>query len=617
MHNQGEGINKSGLSVLGTICDVSDVKKLNKEEMKILTANLREEILRVTQKNGGHLSSNLGIVETTVALYHNFDFPTDKLIFDVGHQCYAHKILSGRKESFSSIRLDGGISGFPDKDESQFDCFTTGHAGTSLSQALGLATARDLNGQDYTIISIIGDGAISNGLNLEALTATRIKPKNFIVILNDNGMSISKNKNGFYQLISKSTTKRGYVKSKHALKKVFGDSFITRGLASFRNFIKRVISKNNYFEQYGFKYVGVVDGNDLNELNKILLRVKNIAKEKAVFLHVKTTKGKGYKSAEERADLYHGVGENLAVECGSFSSALGNKINALIEKDKNIVAITAGMKDGTGLSIVENEHPENFFDVGIAEEYAVTFAAGLAKGGLKPIVAMYSTFAQRAYDQILHDVCLQNLPIVFCLDRAGVVGKDGKTHQGVFDLSFLGHLPNLEIFAPNNTSELEDLLELAITKNNPVVIRYPKGGVEELSTPSIISGLWQVVEGKPTDEISIIAVGPRMLKLALDVSKKLESVRVITARSVKPIDESLLNSINKGLVVTLEENSLIGGFGDAVRRFYAESTIDIKVIGFGIKDQFVPHGTVENQLYHNGLTADNIIEVIGKRLQDN
>lgn len=617
MHSRDKDLNNGYLNILDRIDVASDVKKLNKDQMKTLADNLREKILHVTGKNGGHLSSNLGIVETTVALYHNFDFPTDKLIFDVGHQCYAHKILSGRKNDFNSIRLDGGISGFPDKDESEFDCFTTGHAGTSLSYALGFATARDLSGQDYSIISIIGDGAIANGLNLEALTATENKPKNFIVILNDNGMSISKNKNGFYQLISKSTTKRGYVKGKRALKKVFGNSFITKGLTKFRDFIKRVISKNNYFEQYGFKYVGVVDGNDLDELNKILLRVKNIAKEKAVFLHVKTTKGKGYKNAEERADLYHGVGENLAVESGSFSCALGNKLNSLIEKDKSIVAITAGMKDGTGLALVEKEHPKNFFDVGIAEEYAVTFSAGLAKGGLKPIVAMYSTFTQRAYDQILHDVCLQNLPVIFCLDRAGVVGKDGKTHQGVFDLSFLSHIPNLHLYAPNNTFELGEMLDLAISNNCPTVIRYPKNEMDNIKTPSIVSGLWQVVKGSATDRISILAVGPRMLKVALEISQKLGQVKVITARSVKPLDQDMLCDIKDNIVVVLEENSAIGGFGSTVCKFYSDNAFDTKVIGFGIKDEFVTHGTVENQLDYNGLTADNIIKVLGEKLQVN
>ncbi|MBQ8427275.1 MAG: 1-deoxy-D-xylulose-5-phosphate synthase [Clostridia bacterium] len=604
------------LNILNDIKDCSDLKKLNVKELDSLAENLRGEILRVIDKNGGHLSSNLGIVETTISLYYNFEFPKDKILFDVGHQCYAHKILSGRKDKFDTIRLNGGISGFPDVEESEFDVFTVGHAGTSLSSAIGLATARDALGDDYTVICVVGDGAFSNGLNLEALTVSKIKPKNLIVVLNDNGMSISKNKNGFYQFISKGTTKRGYLKGKRALKKVFGNSFITKGLTKFRDFIKRMISKNDYFEQYGFKYVGVVDGNDLKELNKIIPRVKNLAKEKAVFLHVKTTKGKGYLNAEEHADLYHGVGENLTLESGSFSETLGKKLNELIEKNNKIVAITAGMKDGTGLIAVENSHPENFYDVGIAEEYAVTFASGLAKGGLKPVVAMYSTFAQRSYDQILHDVCLQNLPVVFCLDRAGVVGKDGKTHQGLFDLSFLSHMPNLEIFAPNTTAEFEDMLDLAMNKNNPVVIRYPKNQVAKLKTPSIHDGMWQVIKEGNDDKVTVIAVGPRTLSLALSVSEKLEGVgvKVVTARSVKPLDENLLEEIKNTLVISLEENSVIGGFGSAVLKYYSKVKENTKIINLGIEDKFVSHGSINEQLDSVGLSVDNIIKVIRERL---
>lgn len=600
------------LNVLENIKDSSDLKKLNGLQLCSLAENIREEILRVIDKNGGHLSSNLGIVETTISLYYNFDFPKDKIVFDVGHQCYTHKILSNRKEKFATIRQNGGLSGFPDIEESEFDNFTVGHAGTSLSSAIGLATARDALNEDYRVICVVGDGALSNGLNLEALTATKTKPKNLIVVLNDNGMSISKNKNGFYQFISKGTIKRGYVKGKRALKKVFGNSFITKGLVKFRDFIKRMISKSDYFEQYGFKYVGVVDGNDLKELNKILPRVKNLAKDKAVFLHVKTTKGKGFLDAEKRADLYHGVGENLTVESGSFSNTLGRKLNELIDKNDKIVAITAGMKDGTGLIDVENAHPKNFYDVGIAEEYAVTFASGLSKGGLKPIVAMYSTFAQRAYDQIMHDVCLQNLPIIFCLDRAGVVGKDGKTHQGLYDLSFLSHMPNLEIYAPNTTAELEDMLDLAIEKNNPVVIRYPKNQEIEIKTPSIFEGFWQVIKQSCNDKVSIIAVGSRTLSLALSVSEKLSGVKVITARSVKPLDKKVLDSIKNTLVVTLEENSIIGGFGSAVLGYYSMANENTKIINLGVDDKFVSHGSVGFQLDEIGLSVDNIIKIIGE-----
>ncbi len=599
------------INVLDSVNSVSDIKKLKLEQLKLLADNMREEILRVIDKNGGHLSSNLGIVELTVALYHNFDFPTDKLIFDVGHQCYAHKILSGRKDSFSSIRLCGGLSGFPDRNESEFDLFTTGHAGTSLSSAIGVATARDTLEQDYTVISVVGDGAISNGLNLEALTASKVKPKNLIVILNDNGMSISLNKNGFYQFISKGTTKGGYVKSKRAFKKIFGNSFITRGLVRFRDFIKRVLSKNNYFEQYGFKYVGVVDGNDVKSLDKILKRVKNTCKDKAIFLHVKTTKGKGYKKAEEQADVYHGVGSNLSVEHGSFSHALGQKINSLIEKDKKIVAITAGMKDGTGLKAVEEINPKNFYDVGIAEEYAVTFAAGLAAGGLKPIVALYSTFAQRAYDQIVHDVCLQKLPVIICLDRAGFVGKDGKTHQGVFDLSYLSHIPDLDIYAPCTISDLGEIIDLALSTNNPTVIRYSKNGLVERTKKSINQGLWYVDRESENATVTLIAVGPSMLGVARKVSDENNNVRVVVARSVKPLDTDMLEKIRSPLVITMEENSVKGGFGSLVKEHYSGSD-GVKTVAIGVKDQFISHGSIEDQMRENGLTVSCIRDIIEK-----
>lgn len=607
----GEGLKCS--NIINDLNNGSDIKKLGDKELDLLAEQLRDEILRVIGKNGGHLASNLGIVETTIALYRNFDFPKDKIVFDVGHQCYAHKILSDRKTKFDSIRLWDGLSGFPDRSESEYDSFTVGHAGTSLSQAIGLATARDHLNEDYTVVCVVGDGAISNGLNLEALTATKKKPKKLIVILNDNGMSISKNKNGFYQFISKGTTKRTYLKSKHAIKKVFRNTFITRWLTRFKDFVKRVINKDNYFEQHGFKYVGVIDGNDIKQLNKILGRVKNIAKEKAVFLHLKTTKGKGYKEAEERADLYHGVGENLAVESGNFSDTLGIKLNQLIDKDNRIVAITAGMKDGTGLGLVENVHPDNFFDVGIAEEYAVTFASGLCAGGLKPVVALYSTFAQRSYDQILHDVCLQNLPVVFCLDRAGLVGKDGKTHQGLYDLSFLSHLPNLEIFTPNTTTELEQMLEIALTRNNPVVIRYPKNHDSSLTTPSVHDGFWKTVKTDVNVKATILAVGPRMLQLALSVSDKISGVEIITVRSVKPIDKDILFRIRNTHVITLEENSVIGGFGSLVCEYYCSIDENTKVTNLGVDDEFISHGSVKEQLEAVGLSVQNVIDKIESR----
>ncbi|MBQ9756734.1 MAG: 1-deoxy-D-xylulose-5-phosphate synthase [Clostridia bacterium] len=592
------------MSVLSSVNCSDDILKLNTKELESLAEDLREEIVSVVNTNGGHLASNLGIVETTIALYRSFDFKKDRLIFDVGHQCYPHKILSDRKQTFHTVRTDGGVSGFPDRSESVYDAFTAGHAGTSISAALGYCAARDRIGEDYYVVAVVGDGSLSNGLNLEALSAKTYKPKKLIVILNDNGMSISKNDNGFYRFLSKHTARKGYVKGKRRIKKIFGNSFITKGLVKFRDFIKRVIGRNNYFENYGFKYVGVVDGNNIKKLTKILDNVKEASKEKAIFLHVKTTKGKGHEQAEEHADVFHGVGAKFSHDDGDFAIALGEKLNELIDNDKKIVAITAAMKSGTGLSAVEDKHPDNFYDVGIAEEFAVTFAAGMAAGGLKPFVCIYSTFLQRSYDQIIHDVCLQNLPVVFCLDRAGLVGSDGKTHQGVFDLSYLSHIPNLTVLAPSSPSELKDMLDYAVKLNSPVAIRYPKSSKGERKSLSMQDGAWERI--KNGDKATILAVGPRMLELALNISEKRQGVGVINARTVKPLCEKTLVEIANATVITLEENSVISGFGSLVSSFYSDKSMNVKVIRLGVKDEFVSHGSLEEQMKQNGLTLENI-----------
>ncbi len=594
------------MGVLNGLKDPSDIKKLSFNEKSALAEEIRDIIFKACSENGGHLSANLGIVEVTLALYSVFDFPKDKIVFDVGHQCYAHKLLSGRADGFSSIRTDGGLSGFPDRTESEYDCFGTGHAGTSIAAALGLCEARDASGGDEYVINVVGDGAFVNGLNLEALTASEKKPKKYVLILNDNGMSINKNVNGIYTFISKRSTKRGYVKSKRAFKKIFGESFITRFFRKIRNFIKRIFNYVNIMEQFGFKYVGVVDGNDLKGLTDILNRVRLVSDEKAVFLHVKTVKGKGVKRAEERSDLYHGVGKSLSCGGGSFSAALGEKLNSVIEKNPQVFALTAGMKDGTGLSAVEKAHPDNFYDVGIAEEFAVTFAAGMAAGGLKPVVAVYSTFLQRAYDEILHDVCLQNLPVVFCIDRAGLVGADGKTHQGVFDISYLSHLPALTILAPSCANDLNAALDYAFSLNAPVAIRYPKDCVlPERKVAPFTDSLWERI--KEGDALNILAVGPDMLALAIKFAEKHPSVGVISARSVKPLDAAMLDEIKSLPVITLEENSLIGGFGDSVRRALSEKCEGkLKLISLGVKDEFVKHGSFEAQREANGLTEEGL-----------
>ena len=604
------------MTVLEDIKNSMDLKNLNADQLKSLSAEIREEIISVVNKNGGHLSSNLGIVETTVALHHVFDFPKDKLIFDVGHQCYAHKILSDRKNQFSTIRTDNGLSGFPDREESVYDPITTGHAGTSIASGLGLCQARDALGEDYTVIDVVGDGSLVNGLNLEAMFSSQVKPKNYIVILNDNGMSISKNKNGFYGFISKKTASMKYVRGKNAIKKIFGNTFITRFLIRIRNLVKRILKKGRTFEDYGFKYVGVVDGNDTSEMVRILQKVKRISKIKAVFLHIRTQKGKGLEQAEEHSDLYHGVGKNMNIVSHGFSTALGNKLIDTVSKNDRVVAVVAGMKDGTGLSAFAEKYPKNFIDVGIAEEYAVTLSAGMAVGGLKPVVAIYSTFMQRAYDEILHDVCLQNLPVVFCLDRAGLVGEDGKTHQGVFDLSYLTHLPNLTILCPNSDLELSDALDYALSLNSPVAIRYPKAyQAMDREFVSLNEGLWQNLScGK---DVTVLAVGPRMLELALAFkSASSLDVGVTSVRCVKPLDTPALDKIQSKVVFTLEENSLIGGFGSMVSSYFANTNKGVIVKQFGVKDQFIKSGSVSSQLEINGLSIENLISV-SKRLTIN
>ncbi len=598
------------MSVLEGVLVGSDVQKLNIDQLNALSLELRERVIDVTEKNGGHLSANLGIIETTVALYKTFDFPKDKILFDVGHQCYAHKILSGRNKEFDSIRLSGGISGFPLPSESEYDCFIAGHAGNSISAGLGLCQARDKLGEDYTVVSVVGDASVVNGLNLEAMSVNGNKPKNFIVILNDNGMAISKNANGLYQYLSKSTTKRFYRGGKKFVRKVFRPAFMIKILAGIKNFFKRLIGKTNYFEEQGFKYVGVIDGHDMKELVKILKRVKIASKDEAILLHVNTTKGKGLDKAEAQADLYHGVSAQHKNECGDFSLALGEKLNELIEKDDKIIAITAGMKDGTGLSLVEKAHPKNFVDVGIAEEYAVTSAGGMAVGGLKPLIACYSTFLQRAYDQIIHDVCMQNLPVVFCIDRAGVVGNDGITHQGVFDLSYLLHIPNMKVFSPATVEEFKDILERAFSLNCPVAIRYPKSSCIDLEYLPLEQGEWQNIE--EGDEVAIIAVGPRMIKIAREVSRLRQGVGVISARTIKPLPLDEIGKIKQKNIITLEENSVIGGFGSYLSGYLSKNGVDKKIINLGIEDKFIEHGCVSTQLEKNGLTVEKVLECVDK-----
>lgn len=597
------------MSVLEKINSPLDVKKLNRDELPILACDIREKIIETINTNGGHLASNLGIVETTIALCKVFDFPKDKLLFDVGHQCYSYKLLTGRNKDFSTIRTNGGLSGFPDREESEYDSFIAGHAGNSIGASLGKCFARDNIGDDYFVIDIVGDGALANGVNLEALMADSKKPKKYIVILNDNGMSISRNTNGFYQFMSNRTLGQRYVKNKKRIKRLAGKK-LTVALGKIKNFIKRIFKANDYFENFGFKYVGVYDGNNIETMVNLLEKVKKYAEDEAVLIHIKTKKGKGCCFAEEHSDDYHGVGANMSIKNGDFSKCVGETVNELIEKDKRIVAITAGMSGGTGLNVVKDKNPNNFYDVGIAEEYAVNLSAGMCSEGLKPIVCIYSTFLQRAYDQILHDVCLQNLPVVFCVDRAGLCGADGKTHQGVFDLSFLSHLPNLKIYSPKSVCELKQMIEYASRGSSPVVIRYPNEK-DICDTACTFDEKWEIVkEGK---DATILAVGVRMNDLANKIAESSKkSVGVVNARVVKPLDSELLDSIKDTHIITLEENALISGFGSLVNEYYMTKKMTVKISSYGVPDSFIKNATVKEQLDFCSLNKDKIVEDIEK-----
>ncbi len=593
------------MAILERIKTPSDIKQLSLDELEVLAEEIRGRIIEVVKQNGGHLSSNLGAVDLTIALHYVFDFPSDKLIFDVGHQSYAHKILSGRNDLFDTIRKDGGISGFPNPSESEYDAFCSGHAGNSLSASLGYCVARDRLNQNFKVINLVGDASFFNGEYLEALSSNADKPKNLIVILNDNGMSISKNENALYKFFSKITTKKSYSEFMYAAEKTLGRTFIGKGLKRFKRFIKFNVNKTTVVEAVGLKYVGIFNGNNIKELVRILSNIKD--NDKAVLLHLKTVKGKGFSEAESNSDLYHGVGKNLASGGGSFSSRVSKILSDFAKEDEKIVAVCAGMKDGVGLTDFAKDYANRFFDVGIAEEHAVTFAAGMAKGGLKPFVFIYSTFLQRSYDQIMQDVCLQNLPVIFMLDRAGVVGADGATHQGLFDLSYLSNLPNISIFAPKDAYELKLTIDKCLKLNSPCAIRYPNGINEEFESHSDFDNcIW---EGDSNSDNVLLCVGPRMLRLGEEVKNLTDkNVSVVNSRQIKPLDDEFLKKISDKNIITLEENVLKGGFGESVVAFYnSEKLMNVKIKTFGFSDKFVSHATQKEQLDKEGITAKNVV----------
>lgn len=619
--------------ILELINGTEDIKKLTGKELDILRQEIRDFLIGKISRTGGHLASNLGVVELTMAIYLVFDLPKDKIIWDVGHQSYTHKILSGRKGEFDDLRQYGGMSGFPKRKESPCDAFDTGHSSTSISAGLGLAQARDVSGQDHFVVSVIGDGALTGGMAYEALNNAARMKKNFIIILNDNNMSISENVGGMSRYLNGIRTGDGYLDLKKYVTNVLsripviGDELIDK-ISRTKNGIKQLLIPGMLFENMGITYLGPVDGHDVKALARALKEAKKL--DHAVLVHVITKKGKGYEPAEKNPSRFHGV-EPFDVLTGeskkekknpSYTDVFSKTICQLAEKDPKITAVTAAMPDGTGLKRFSRLYPDRFFDVGIAEEHAVTSAAGMAAGGLKPVVAVYSSFLQRGFDQILHDVCIQNLPVVFAVDRAGLVGSDGETHQGIFDLSFLSAIPNMSIFAPKNLWELKAGLEFAVSFGGPFAIRYPRGeayrGLKEFNAPVEYGRGEMLYEEK---DIALLAVGS-MVSTGEHVREKLKSegwsCTLANGRFVKPFDEELVDRLAKNhwLIVTMEENVLQGGYGLMVTRYIHEHYPHVKVMNIAIPDGYVEHGNVSLLRKGLGIDSDSVIWRMKKEYLD-
>ncbi|MBN2029705.1 1-deoxy-D-xylulose-5-phosphate synthase [bacterium] len=615
--------------LLDTIHSPRDLKNLDVGDLKRLTEEIREFIVSVVSKTGGHLAPNLGVVELTLALHTVFDAPKDKIVWDVGHQSYIHKILTGRKDQFHTLRQYGGISGFPKMAESEYDAFGAGHASTAISAALGMATARDLQGKNHKVIAVVGDGALTGGLAFEGLNNAGGSKRNFIVILNDNNMSISPNVGAMAKHLTQVITTPLYNKIKKDIWQLTGK--LPRGSKMVRDTVRRIeeglksmVVPGLLFERLGFRYFGPVDGHNLIQLLRVLKSIQKI--QGPVLVHVISKKGKGYKFAEENATKFHGLG-SFCRETGdtesktrpTYTEIFGKTMVELAEKDERIVGITAAMADGTGLIHFAERFPERFFDVGIAEQHAVTFAAGLALDGFKPVVAIYSTFLQRALDQLIHDVALQKIPLVFALDRGGLVGEDGPTHHGSFDLSYLRLIPDLVVMAPKDEVELRDMFWTALQyQNGPVAIRYPRGECLGLRLKkdfdNIPIGKSEII--KKGHDMAILAIGDRVMP-AVELSQKLEaegiSAQVVNARFVKPIDREMVKEMiqNFRFIVTVENNSIIGGFGSGIAEMISES--DGKGIvfrRFGLPDRFVPHGNMHDLLVDVKLDLDHLSQAI-------
>ena len=605
----------------------NDIKNIDCREYERLASEIREFLIENISFSGGHLASNLGVVELTMALHLVLNFPNDKLIWDVGHQSYTHKILTGRKTGFKSLRAYGGMSGFPKRRESNCDAFDTGHSSTSISAGLGIATGYYLSNNEGTVVSVIGDGALTGGMAYEALNNASNLNRNFIIILNDNDMSISENVGGVSSYLSSLRTGNTYNDLKvgvtNTLNKIpiLGGKMVNQ-IKKTKSSIKQLFIPGMLFEDMGITYLGPVDGHNIQQMVKVFNEARKL--DHAVIVHVHTKKGKGYEQAERYPSKFHGIepfdrisGEVFSKkDTPSYTDVFSKAITKLADRNRKITAITAAMPDGTGLKKFKQRHPDKFYDVGIAEEHAVTFSAGLAAAGYKPYVAIYSSFLQRAYDQILHDVCIQDLPVVFMIDRAGLVGGDGETHQGIFDISFLSSIPNMSIFAPKNKYEFVDILKYSTYFNGPLAIRFPRGeafsGLKEFRAPIKYGKSEVIYEEK---DVALLAVG-NMVKTALVVRDILKEkgycVSLVNARFLKPIDEDCLTKLAKNhkYIITMEENVIKGGYGESVMRYIETFEHDVRVLNVGVPNVYLEHGSVEMLHKEAGLDADSIVKRI-------
>ncbi|RZS92863.1 1-deoxy-D-xylulose-5-phosphate synthase [Cuneatibacter caecimuris] len=613
--------------VLEKIKKPNDIKKLQPEEFGLLAEEIRSFLIEKISETGGHLASNLGVVELTMALHLAFDLPEDKLIWDVGHQAYTHKLLTGRKEDFGMLRQHGGISGFPKRRESDCDAFDTGHSSTSISAGLGLVCARDLMQQKHSVVSVIGDGSMTGGMAYEAMNNAATLKTNFIIVLNDNNMSISENVGGISRYLTGLRTNTGYNDFKEGLSSalsripVLGDALVYR-LKQTKSSIKQLLIPGMFFEEMGITYLGPVDGHNIQQMMQVFQEAKKV--RHAVLVHVLTKKGKGYRPAEMNPSKFHGVSP-FHVSTGKpkeqkrqpdYTDVFSDQICRLAAEDERIVAVTAAMPGGTGLSRFAQKYPKRFFDVGIAEGHAVTFAAGMAAAGLRPVFAVYSSFLQRGFDQILHDVCIQNLPVLFAVDRAGLVGCDGETHQGIFDLSYLTQIPNLTVMAPKNGWELGEFMKLALELEGPAAVRYPRGPacmeLEEYRAP-VEYGRAEVLE--EGGDIAFLAVGS-MVETAMEVHRRMleqgKGSFVVNLRFAKPFDKDTVRrlAMNSRLLVTMEENVHIGGLGEQIAAWLSQEGLKVKVLQIALPDAYVEHGNVMILREENGIDAGSIMRRI-------